>query len=318
MNPREIVARAWAITTGVRTLRRWGYTASVLETLLETKLILYQSHFVYSYLVLGRTVGFFEIEEMLYRNLPFWAFLTFIITFTVAVLIEFVLPKACLGAVIGLGAKAGRKEELKGGLVLAIYNFWPIFAIAEMFVLSRITTSVVAISFILRYVEGGFSTPGVTFVIVAWAFSNILKFFASFAEEAVVIRKFGIFHAIGHSFKLVLSYLKDIMFLVIILIMISLRIFINFIVALLIPGIAIGVGVALSFFLPPVISYSVTAVVSVVVILFLSYLLAYLQVFKQMVWTLTYLELSAKKELDIIIEPSAPATAAAGTGNVGA
>lgn len=302
MTPREIVANAWHITIREAPLRRWGFAQTLLETLLEAKLVFYQIYFIYTYMKKGEGAGFFDIEAILYKQLPLWGFLTIIITFVLMVIVEIFLPKMCLGAVIGLAAKSYRKEEIHGGLVLALYNFWPIFAIQEFFLFSSITTTVTAISLALRYGTEGLRFAAIGFILLFFLLSNILKFFASFAEEAIVIRKIGIFRAVGQSFKLIVSYLSHVMFLIILLLMISLRIAMNAVMILFIPGIAIGLGLLLPIFLPSALSYMIAAVVTAIAIVFLSYLLTYLHVFKQTVWTITYLELSTKKDLDVILE----------------
>lgn len=302
MTPREIIAHAWHITIREAPLRRWGFAQTLLETLLEAKLVFYQIYFIYTYMKKGEGAGFFDIEAILFKQLPLWVFLTIIITFVLMVIVEIFLPKMCLGAVIGLAAKSYRKEEMRGGLVLALYNFWPIFAIQEFFLFSSITTTITAVSLALRYGTEGLRFAAIGFIIFFFLLSNILKFFASFAEEAIVIRKIGIFRAVGQSFKLIVSYLSHVMFLIILLLMISLRIAINAVIILFIPGIAIGLGLLLPIFLPSTLSYVIAAVVTTIAIVFLSYLLTYLHVFKQTVWTITYLELSTKKDLDVILE----------------
>lgn len=302
MTPREIIASAWHITTRETLLRRWGFAQTLLETLLEAKLVSYQMYFLYKYMTEGEGAGFFDLEAILYQQVPLWLFLGIIITFVVMVIIEIFLPKMCLGAVIGLGAKSYRKEDVSGGLVLALYNFWPIFAIQELFLFSSVTTTVTAVSLTLRYGVEGWRPMTIGFLILFFLLSNILKFFASFAEEAVVIRKVGLLRAMGQSFKLVISYLSHIMFLLLLLLMISIRIAINAVTILFIPGIAIGLGFLLPLFLPSALSYVIATVVTAIAVVFVSYLLTYLHVFKQTVWTITYLELSTKKDLDVILE----------------
>lgn len=300
MTPREIIAKAWAITTREPSIRRWSFTSSFCETLLNLKLLSYQVYFGYKYFYAGEDAGFFDIEWYIYHSLPFGVFITIIAVFSFMVVVEFFMPHLCLGAIIGLGAKAYRKEEMKGGLVLALYNFFPIFAIHEFLFLSSVPTIITAISLILRYVDHPLKTPSIIMLLLLFAVASILRFFFSFAEEAAVIKKLGIFDAIGKSFKLIVSHLSHIMFLLILLFVISLRILINTLMILLIPGAVIGIGVLLAMFLSPIVSYSLAGVIGVILILIASYFFAYLHAFKQTVWTLTYLELSAKKDLDVI------------------
>ena len=301
MTPREIIAEAWAITGREQSLRRWGFTSSLFETLLNLKLVVYQVYFFYEFVFRGGAPGFFDVEIAIYHALPFWGFLTIIIIFILMVVIEFFMPSLCLGAIIGLAAKSFRKEEVKGGLVLGIYNFFPLFAARELFVFSRITTTITVVSLILRYVDDPLKMPAVIAVIGLWLLSSVLRFFSSFAEEAIVIRKTPLFTAIGRSFKMLLSNLSHVMFLILLLLVISVRIVINAIMVLIIPSVVIGLAFLLANFLSNEVSYTIAGIVGVALVLIASYFFAYLHVFKQTVWTITYMIFSEKKDLDIIV-----------------
>ena len=212
MTPREIIARAWAITNAEPQLRRWGFASSLLRTLLNVKLLIYQAWFAYSYFILEEPIGFFIMEEVLFQHLPFGIALTIIITLVILVIIELIFPHFAKGAIIGLSAKAYRKEEVRGGLVLAIYNFFPIFAAHEILVLSGITTVITIISLALRY-TGNVAPLIITMVLILWVFSLVLEFIFVFVEEALVVRKTGLKAAMGNSFKIVISYIGHVVFL---------------------------------------------------------------------------------------------------------
>ncbi len=301
MTPREIIAQAWVITRREKSLRRWGIMSAFLETMLDVKLISYQVYFLWEYMS-GRPSGFWDIEIILYHSIPFWIFLTFIITILLMFTVEIFIPHMALGAIIGLAAKSYQGDEVKGGFLLAIYNFFPIFAIHEIFVLSSTTMSITVISMVLRYIPGDTKWPIVIGVIVMWILSNILKFFGSFAEEAVVIRRYSIFHALGQSFRLIISYLGHVVFLLLLLFVISIRILINMVTILLIPGIMIGVAMLLALFLSKALSILIAAGIGVGLVLLASYFFGYLHVFKQTVWTIAYLELSKRKDLHVIVD----------------
>ena len=83
---------------------------------------------------------------------------------------------------------------------------------------------------------------------------------------------------------------------------IILRILANVLMLILIPGIAVGIGFLLTRFMPAVVSYSIATAIALIIITFASYFFAYLEVFRQCVWTITYIELSKLKELDVIEE----------------
>jgi hypothetical protein len=304
MTPREIIAKAWAITKKERQVRRWGYVSAALETLLNLKLLIYQVWFLISYLE-GDPIGFFTVEATILEPVPLWFFITFIVTLILALIIEWLFPNLAKGAIIGLAAKAYNKEEVKGGLVLAIYNFFPIFAIHEVFLLGRIATVITMISLLLRY-TGDMAPIGITILIVFYLATLVMQFFFIFAEEAVVIyrdednNKIGIGRALKHSFKLVISYLGHVVFLLLLSFVIILRVFLNLIMVILIPGIALGIGFLFTLFLPHIVAWSIGGILAVILIGIASYFFAYLSVFKQTIWTLTYMELSKLKELDVI------------------
>lgn len=300
INPREIIARAWAITLKERQLRRWGFASSVLETLLNVKLFTYQAWFLVSYLQ-GSPIGFFADVEWLSRNVSFGTVATIVTVFLILVFIEWLFPHFAKGAIIGLAAKSYKKEEVKGGLVLAVYNFFPLFAIHEMFFIGSISMVITLSSLLLRYAPE-IAPFGIMLLVILFIGANILRFFFIVSEEAVVIRKLGIGKAMSSSFKLVISYLGHVVFLLILGFLISLRIFLNALMIFLIPGIVIGVGFLFSTFLPLGVSIAIGAVLGLIIIGFASYLFAYLEVFRQNVWTITYMELSKLKELDVIEE----------------
>ena len=300
MNPREIIAQAWAITLKEPQLRRWGFASSLLETLLNTKLLVYQTWFLISYLQ-GDPIGFFADVEWLSERVSTGALVSIVGTFLLLIFIEWIFPHMASGAIIGLGAKSYKKEEVKGGLVLALYNFFPIFAVREMFFLGHLPTVITLSSILLRY-AAPMAPFGIILLVVFFLFTNIFRFFLIFGEEAVVIRKKGIGDALKHSFKLVVSYLGQVVFLLIVGFVISLRIFLNLVMIFLIPGVIIGVGFVFTLFLDPLIAYGIGAALGLVILGFAAYLFAYIEVFRQNIWTITYLELSKLKALDIIEE----------------
>ena len=298
MTPREIVAKSWAITKKERQIRRWGYAAAFAETLLNIKLIIYQVWFLITYLQ-GNPIGFFTLEATIMEHVPLWFFLTFIIILIILILIEWFFPHLARGAIIGLAAKRHNEEEVKGGLVLAVYNFFPIFAVHEIFFLSRITVVITIISLLLRY-AGVVAPLAIGVLLLFFLGSLIIRFFCIFAEEAVVIKKTGIGGSLKASFKLVISYLGQVIFLMLLFFIIVLRIILNLVMVILIPGLVIGIGFLLAMFLSKTLSIIIATILGFVLVGIASYFFAYLAVFKQTIWTITFMELSKLKELDVI------------------
>lgn len=300
MTPRDIIARAWAITLQHRSVRRWSFTAAFLETLLDVKLLGYQAYFMFSILYHGEGVGFFDVEIMLYEYLPFGVFASIILFFLLLVVVEFFMPHFCRGAIIGLTAKAYKGEPLKGGFVLGMYNFFPLFALHEFLFLSSWATVITLISLIARYINEPVKSVAIGMVIFFWLISSLLKFILSFADQAVVVKKMGIFEAIGRSFKLIISHLGQIMFLVLLLLVISIRILINTAVIVVLPAIIIGIALLLGYILSPFLSWLIAGIIGMALIIVVSYFFAYLYTFKLAVWTIAFLEYDSHKDLDVI------------------
>ena len=301
MTPREIIAEAWAITTKEVLIRRWSFTSAIFETLLDVKLLVYQIYFGYKYFFENGQAGFFDIEIMIYHSMPFPVFLSFIIALLLLIVVELFIPHLCTGAIIGLAAKSYRKEEVKGGLVLGLYNFFAMFGIHEFLVLASFSTVVTVSSLMLRYIDGPIKWWCVTVLLIIFVLSNLLRFFFSFANEAVVIHRMNIFEAMGKSFKLIVSHLSHVMFLLLLLFVITIRIVLNAAMVILIPGIVVVIGYVLALFISPAISYTIAGVMGVALVIAASYFFAYLHPFKHAVWTITYIELSKHKDLDIIM-----------------
>lgn len=299
LKPREIIAQAWTITTTERELKSWGFFGTLFEILLDVKLVVYQVYFVISYFRDGEGGGFFDIEIYIWNAVPAWLFFTFATLFCLLVFIELFAPSLAAGAMIGLAAKAHAKEKVKGGLILALYNFFPILAIREVFIFTSLSIFVTAISLIFRY-GSGMQELLIPVAIIIWIISNILKFLCTFAEPAIVVSKLGVFAASGKSVKLIFSFFAHVTFLFLLLGIITVRIFINTLIILLVPTIVIGGGILLLRVVNPIISFTVMGIVGLALTFVAAYFFTYLHIFKHAVWTIMYMELIKEKDLDQI------------------
>ncbi len=296
--PREIIAEAWRITTTERQLRAWGFFRTIFALLLDLKLLSYQLYFLYSY-VTGHEVGLLDDWIILYEHAPMWLFITVLVLFLLLLLIELFVPSLGDGAIIGLAAKAYKKEKVEGGFILGLYNYFPILTLHEIFVFSGVSIFITASSLILRYTEG--LKWGLLIVaIILWIISSILRFFASFAEEGVVIQKLGVFEAAGRSIKLTVSYIGHVVFLFALMWVIGIRVVMNAVVIILLPSILFGLGTVLTWFLAPSVAWTIIGIIGTILVFVLAYGLTYLNVFRQTVWTITFIEMNKQRDLDAI------------------
>ncbi len=298
LTPREIIAQAWTIATTEPQLKRWGFFGSFFEILLDVKLLVYQMYFLYGYLY-GHATGLFDIEIALYNSVPMWLFLTIVISFIVLVVVELFVPSFSSGAIIGLAAKAHNKERMHGGFIMALYNFFPILAVHEVFVFSSFSILITGISVILRY-GSGLESVMIVVALLVWIFSNIIKFFSSFTESGIVVEKLGVFESGAKSVKLIFSYMPHVMFLTLLLVVITVRIVINTLIILLVPAAVIGSSLLLTYVFQPVLSYTIAGFIGLILTMVAAYFFTYLHIFKQAVWTIMYMELIKQKDLDKI------------------
>lgn len=298
LTPREIIAEAWRITTTERTLRAWGFFRTIFALLLDLKLLGYQLYFVYAYIA-GHEVGLLDDWIILYDLVPMWAFVTILVAFILLLIVELFVPSLGDGAIIGLAAKAYKKEKVEGGFILGLYNYFPILTLHEIFAFSGISIFITACSLILRYTEG-LRWGLLVIATLLWIISSILRFFASFSEEGVVIQKLGVFEAAGRSIKLTVSYLSHVVFLALLMMVIGLRVVMNVVVIIVLPAVLFGLGTLLTLFLAPAIAWTIIGIVGVVLVFCLAYGLTYLNVFKQTVWTIMFIEMNKQRDLDAI------------------
>ncbi len=298
LTPREIIAEAWRITTTERTLRAWGFFRTIFALLLDLKLLGYQLYFIYAYIA-GHEVGLLDDWIILYDLVPMWAFVTILVAFILLLIVELFVPSLGDGAIIGLAAKAYKKEKVEGGFILGLYNYFPILTLHEIFAFSGISIFITACSLILRYTEG-LRWGLLVIATLLWIISSILRFFASFSEEGVVIQKLGVFEAAGRSIKLTVSYLSHVVFLALLMMVIGLRVVMNVVVIIVLPAVLFGLGTLLTLFLAPAIAWTIIGIVGVVLVFCLAYGLTYLNVFKQTVWTIMFIEMNKQRDLDAI------------------
>lgn len=298
MTPREIVAEAWAIAKREKKLWQWGFMASFFAILLSVKFLSFQTYIFYEFFFGANKAGMFDMELWLIHNTPQWFWVSTFITFVVLLIIEFFMPHFTEGAIIGLTVKAHRNEPMEGGLVLGLYNFFPIFAIHEFFFLSSWNLVISGISLTLRYMPQSLHGIIIPAIIFLFIFSSFFSFLTSFAAEGCVIKKMGPVESAMRSYKLIVSHLSHVLFLLILLLVITVRIIINTVVVFLIPAAVVGIALALTYVFSPFVSYLIGAGIGIILIGVASYSLAYLHIFRRAVWTLTFLELDSRKDLD--------------------
>ena len=303
MTPRDIIARAWTMTLEEKVLWPWGIVTAFAETLQSVQFISLQSWYFYTLIVDKRRVDFVAVWNTITDTLPMWFIVFIAITWGLTWSITKLIPTFSKGAIIGLAAKIHNEQDHRGGLVMALYNFVKIAEFHGMFMLANTSLVLWCSSLAIRWLDDGGSTA-VTLIVLwtLWFFSSFLYLISSFAEEGVVIKKHGVFKAVSESMKLFVSHVGHIVFVMILLLVISIRIFVSAVAFVLLPIIVIGIALGLMTFLSKVVSALIAGVIGIALLAVVSYFFSYLVLFQQTVWTLTYMELSKLKDVDVIDE----------------
>ena len=307
MTPRELIAEAWHITTEhKRKLLPWGAADAFVLLFAAMGFMSYQVYVLSAFFRTGSSPSarevFTELSNLLGNDQLLIG--TLIVLTAIYGIFWLVVPRFATGALIGLAAKIHCGDKPKGSLALAVFNFMPLLELSAALALIDGKMLFSFWSILVRYMGADdiiITTSAV--LVLIWCVSFIFHFLFMFAEEAIVIRKMGMFRSIGHSFKLVISYLSKVVLIGILLLVIILRIIVNAIVIFLIPSIVMGLGLLLARFMPHFVSFGISGCIGLIAMAFASYFLGYVTVFKHTVWTITYIELSKLKELDIIEAP---------------
>ncbi len=304
MSPKEIIAEAWHMTIRhKRILLPWGALEAFIVMIAAMLFVIYQGFVLTVFIQTGDSPTWESIMGTIMPIIGRFPGLTvtLLVLSCIYGVLWIVVPRVVTGALIGLAAKIHCGDEPKGGFVIGVFSFLPLLELAAAFVIIDGKTLFSAWSVLVRYMGAADVMLGTSiFLILIWCIAFVFHFLFMFAEEAIVIRKFGVFRSIGHSFKLVISYLGRVVLIAVLLLVIILRIILNAIVIFVIPAIIFGLGFLLTRFLPEIVSFGISGLIGITIALIASYFLGYVTVFKNAVWTITYLELSKEKELDVI------------------
>jgi|GEM_PF-410929 hypothetical protein len=306
MTPREIIAKSWLITTKHKNkLLFWGALDAFILMISAMIFVMYQTYVLGSFFRNGEIASWKTVVGIISTPLQGNTAVTIllIVLLVIYLILWAVIPRFATAALIGLSAKIHCGDEPKGGIVLAFFNFFALLELAAALGLIGAKTLFSLWSLAVRYMSAGDGSGIFTLsaiLIIFWCVSFIFHFLFTFAEEAIVIRKFGVFKALGQSFKLVLSYLTKVILIAVLLLIIILRIVVNAIIIFLIPSLVMGLGFLFMKFMPEIISFGISGGIGLLIVVVASYFLGYVTVFKHTVWTITYLELSKEKELDVI------------------
>jgi hypothetical protein len=238
-----------------------------------------------------------EIFDFL-GNHPTWGALIIITSFFI-LMMYFLSPNVFNGALIHLIAKKVYKKDMIGGLERGFECFFPIFEFATMTSVFSFSALITEILFIIRNFEVDSWPFLITCISIIFSFGIFLSLLFIFTEQFIVLENKNVISSIKASSLMVLSNVRDIIFLLSALVLIGVRIILNILLILLIP--------VLMFFIITVMASLTLKWLGVLFASFLglsllvvgAYLMAGFHIFTYSLWTTSYLyfkTISAKKD----------------------
>ncbi|MEK7137210.1 MAG: hypothetical protein AAB853_02905, partial [Patescibacteria group bacterium] len=180
MSPREIIAEAWAITRKYRrVLLPWGiidaFTLSIYATVFAT----YQGYVLWFFFRGQESPSWLGTIEMVINTFSEHPAFTgvMVILGILYALLWLTIPRLATGALIGLAAKIRSGDEPRGGLVLGVFNFFPLLELAVALGLIGGKTIFSAWSVLVRTIgEGPIIPLATSLLLVLWLLSFVFHF----------------------------------------------------------------------------------------------------------------------------------------------
>ena len=305
MDHRKIIGEAWEFTQNNKKMIIWyAFWPSFIGTLYGVFYLIYQFYAFKSSRLLENwpqsftSVALRAVYQYMKDNISFvWIF---IILALLIVIIYFVLPPICEGAMIQIISRKKHGLEINrfDGFKFGLFSFLPLLEYVTLARTFSLTSLAGNASFVARNL-GWDALNTLAPVLIIFAIVMIfLGLLFTYTEYFIVIDDRKVIESITKSCVLVIKHLGETLLLIILMAIISIRIIIQLVFVVLIPFTIFGL-----FYLFALASMeTVGIIVGIVMGLVLLYIAAYLggtiHVFATTVWTYTFLELTSKEEYD--------------------
>ncbi|HPO05837.1 MAG TPA: hypothetical protein PLQ36_01870 [Candidatus Gracilibacteria bacterium] len=297
MHYKQIIQEAWDITTEEKSkLFAYGFIPSFFGVIVGMFYIGYQinafrisplfNHEVKSHHGFD-SLAFIKPILDLISEYPFWTIGLILVGIGVFLMYTF-SPIICKSALIDLIYKKIQGQELKGGFTRGLETFFPVLEFSAIVSTFSLTAYLTEVSMIIRNFNQDSWIIIIPFLSICWMVGMMLSFLFIFGEQLIVIEKLSIIQAIKRSSILVLSHMKDTLFLALGVTLISIRIILNIIIVLLIPLIFMGIMTLLTAMLSKLVAIIIASILSIATIIGSAYLMTGFHIFIYAIWTLSF------------------------------
>ena len=304
MNYREIIADSWKYTQANKKLIFWfGFLPSILTTTVGVGYIAYQVFaFKSSYLFseeehsfLGQVVKF--IWDFIHTHLSWTApLIVFAIIFAI---LYFLFPTLAQASAVQMIARNrnNQKAGVGTGLRHGLMSFLPLFEYHLLIKTFTFFSILIEMAFVLRNLGPTIFKLLLPVFIIFIIISFVLLLLFTYTDFYIVIDNLPVFDSMKKSAKMVIMHWKHTFLITILMLLIGLRIILQVIVVFLIPVVIVLITGYLATVTLPVTGVIVGGIVGFVALLIAAYLSGIVDIFSYTVWTYTFLNLTAEKEL---------------------
>jgi len=304
MNYKQIISDSWRFTQNNKKLIYWfGFPPSLITTTVGIGYIAYQIFAFKSSDLFDNAEHSFSYDVLKYA----WAFMQanaswsvpLVITAVTLLILYFLMPTLFKAAAIQAIARSknGQKSGVGIGLKYGLMAFLPLL---EYHLLTKTFSWVSMLtesSFVIRNLGMGLFQMLVPVFIVIFILSLFLTLLFTFSDLYIVIDDEGVLSSMRKSAKLVIMNWQHTLLIAILMMIIGVRIIVQALIILLIPAIGLFVAGYLTTIAIGTPLLVVFAGLGVLGILIGAYLNGVVDIFAYAVWTFTFLELTAEKEV---------------------
>ena len=295
MRYKDIIKYAWHLTNKEKkNFFPFGFVPSFFSTIVGVLYIAYQVLAFHDWLnkhgdsESGSIFTLLKPVLIFLKTHPSWTVFLVVMGFFIFLMYTF-SPIICGGALIDLIAKKVNDRPLKGGLMEGFESFFPLMEFAAITSFFHAVPIFTEISMVLRNFSSGTWIIVIPLLFAILIIGLFLSLLFIFAEHFIVLEDMPVLKSIKRSVVLVLSNVKDTLFLGITIALITARVFVNIILVLLIPLLILAIAGFMASVAVKWVGILVGIIIGVSLVIFGAYLLAGFHIFTYAIWTISFI-----------------------------
>lgn len=304
MDYKKVIVDSWASTQKSKTLIIWfGFLPSLLTTTVGIGYLAYQFFaFKQSYLFSSEDQSF--LHDVIYYIVDFikthvsWTF-PLIVVLIILLVIYLLFPTLARASSIQAIARRKNNQEAGAGTGLrhGIMSFLPLFEYHLLIKTFTFFSILIEMAFVLRNLGPVIFKLFLPIFIIFIIISFLLMLLFTYTDFFIVIDGESVFTSMRKSAKLVIMHWKHTFLITILMILIGIRIIIQAVMVFLIPALIVLIAGYLATVTLPVTGVIIGGSVGIIALIISAYLNGIVDIFSYTVWTYTFLEITAEKEL---------------------